>query len=355
MIQGDISKCFDKIPHNLIYKILNSKITCDKTIQLVRKSLEAGYIDPISNKLITTDIGTPQGSILSPLLSNIVLNELDKYMDELKKQFEKGKNRAINKEYNSLTSRIQNLQKFQTGSSEINKLARLKLRTPSTLANDPNFRRMMYLRYADDFVILITGSSDDAHMIRNRIKDNLLKKCGLELNMEKTKITNTKDGFDFLGASCIKPISTKAGLFKTKCGNPGKYRMRMRVMIPVKKLIEKLKTNKFIKYDDKSMPVPTARRDLINFDHQEIIAFFNHRILGLLNFYSFAHNLNSLRKIFMFLQFSCALTLALKFKLRTKRQVLKKYGYLLKDKETGAHLKLPSSLKVKHKSPKISS
>jgi len=66
--------------------------------------------------------------------------------------------------------------------------------------NDPNFKRMMYLRYADDFVILISGSSDDALMIKNRVKDILSQKCGLELNKEKTIITATKDGFKFLGA-----------------------------------------------------------------------------------------------------------------------------------------------------------
>lgn len=66
--------------------------------------------------------------------------------------------------------------------------------------NDPNFKRVMYLRYADDFVILISGSSNDAKMISNRVKDILKKKCGLELNKEKTIITATKDGFMFLGA-----------------------------------------------------------------------------------------------------------------------------------------------------------
>lgn len=66
--------------------------------------------------------------------------------------------------------------------------------------NDPNFKRIMYLRYADDFVILIGGSSNDAVMIKNRVCDILQKKCGLELNKEKTVITATKDGFKFLGA-----------------------------------------------------------------------------------------------------------------------------------------------------------
>lgn len=98
--------------------------------------------------------------------------------------------------------------------------------------NDPNFKRMMYLRYADDFIILVAGSSDDAHLIRGRIKDVLNKKCGLLLNVDKTIITATKDGFNFLGARCVKPSTIKAGLFNKKSGSPGRYRMRMRIMAP---------------------------------------------------------------------------------------------------------------------------
>lgn len=271
---------------------------------------------------------TPQGSVLSPLLANIVLNELDQYVDQVKSKFEFGKTRAKNKQYNALTSKIQNLQKFQPGSPQIRQLVMLKRSIPpSTMINDPNFKRLMYLRYADDFVILIAGSSDDALRIRNLIKECLLKRCGLELNVEKTLISNTRDGFNFLGAYCEKPSAAKAGLAaKSKSGNPAKYRMRMRVMIPMKSLITKLSTSKFIKIDSKGFPIPTARKDLVNFEHHEILAFYNHRIQGLVNFYGFASNFNSLRKIIMFLQFSCALTLALKLKLRTKRLVFKRFG-----------------------------
>lgn len=214
--------------------------------------------------------------------------------------------------------------------------------------NDPNFKRIMYLRYADDFVILISGSSDDAAMIRNRVKDILIKKCGLELNKEKTIITATKDGFKFLGAWCIKPSSLKAGLFTRKSGNPGKFRMRMRIMIPVDDIIQKLIANKFAKRNARGIPTATARRELVNLTHHEIITFYNHRIQGLLVFYSFASNLTSLRKIIMFLHLSCALTLALKFKLRTCRKVFKKFGRNLTDTETDIGLKLPNSLKVTH-------
>lgn len=336
------------IPHKIIENILRKKIVCDKTMQMIRKSLTAGYIDQETGKHVTSKAGTPQGSVLSPLLANIVLNELDMYMDEVKGNFEKGKKRKVNKEYCSLTSKIQNLEKFQPGSPEIRRLARLRRRIPSLLYNDPNFKRLMYLRYADDFVVLIAGSSDDAQRIRNRICDILDKRCGLELNKEKTIITATKDGFNFLGAYCVKPLSAKAGLFSSKKGNPGKYRMRMRVMIPVNELIKKLANNKFLVMDKSGLPVPTARKDLVNFEHHEIITFYKHRVQGLANFYGFASNLNSLRKINMFLQFSCALTLALKYKLRTKKQVFNKFGPKLTDPETGIGLELPNNLRVKH-------
>lgn len=125
--------------------------------------------------------------------------------------------------------------------------------------------------------------------------------------------------------------------------------MRMRIMIPVRELIDKLIINKFISRNHLGVPRATARRDLVNFTHHEIVTFYNHRIQGLKNFYSFAGNLTSLRKIIMFLQISCALTLALKLKLRTSRKVFVKFGKNLTDKETGTSLIIPKSLKVTHK------
>lgn len=122
----------------------------------------------------------------------------------------------------------------------------------------------------------------------------------------------------------------------------------MRVEIPVNDLIQKLKINKFVITNSKNLPQATARKDLVNFSHGEIIDFYNHRIQGLLAFYSFASNRTSLRKILMFLQLSCALTLALKLKLRTKRAIFARYGKTLKDPDTDKQLKIPSNLKVQH-------
>jgi retron-type reverse transcriptase len=181
-------------------KCIESNNQCDKTLQLIRKSLTAGYVDPETGEHIKTTMGTPQGSVFSPLLANIVLNELDSKVEELKKSFEKGKKREKNKEYNRITSKIQTLQRHHPGSPEIKELAIKRRTIPSLNPFDPNFKRLMYLRYADDFVILIAGTQHDAKHIKQRIADILNKKCGLELHDEKTLITATKEGFKFLGA-----------------------------------------------------------------------------------------------------------------------------------------------------------
>lgn len=132
---------------------------------------------------------------------------------------------------------------------------------------DPYFKRLMYLRYAEDFIVLIIGSINETKMIKHRIADTLHKKCGLNLNQDKTIISGTKDGFQFLGAFCIKPNALKAGLFTNSKGNPTKHRMRMRIEIPVKNLFKKLVTNKFAKNNERGTPIATARRDLVNFTH----------------------------------------------------------------------------------------
>ena len=144
----------------------------------------------------------------------------------------------------------------------------------------------------------------------------------------------------------------KAGLFKNKYGNATKSQMRLRIEIPLRDLIKKLHNNKFTRLNEKGEPTAKARKDLTNFAHHEIIKFYNSRIQGLYNFYSFAANLNSLRVIIMFLQQSCALTLALKYKLRTKRRTFSRFGRLLKDPgllRGDTKLKIPRDLKVMHK------
>lgn len=367
VIQGEVTQSFKGIPHKIIRKLIKRKVRCQKTLQLINKALSAGYIAPETNQHFTqpltlVDTGEiggvrqPQGSVLSPLLSNIVLHELDLFMKKISSNFHQGVSRAKIPEYSALTSKIQWLQKSNPGSPEIKEFVKQRSLLPSSMATDPNFKRLMYLRYADDFIILIAGSKNDAELIKNWVKSAIDKKCGLSLNEEKTIISNTKDGFKFLGAECIKPNSLKSGYFvKTKFGTPtyvsGRYRMRMRILAPLEELMRKLITNKFVLNNAKGLPMPTARKDLTNLSHYEILNFYNHRIQGILNFYSFAGNYSKLSSILYLLKFSCALTLALKYKLRTKRATFTKFGSNLTDPKTSLSLKYPKSLKVKHEYP----
>jgi hypothetical protein len=349
VIQGDISKCFDRIPHDIIIKLIQNKIRCPQTLQLVKKSLKAGYIDPETGKKVIPDMGTPQGSVLSPLLANIVLHQLDVLMEKQEAQFYKGKTRARNRLYSSLTSKIQNAPKYHPDSTLIKKLVIQRHSIPSMKAIDPNLKRLAYYRYADDFIVLITGSRDDAVLIKQRIKSFLKKECGLELSEEKTLISRTRDGFLFLGAKCKNlPQSQFPYLVPNKSGTQTKPRLRMRILAPIANILDRLIANGFAYRDDKGMPQATARKDLVNLSHFEILRFYNHRITGILNFYSFAGNYNDLRKIMLFLQLSCALTLALKHKERTKNRVFKRFGRLLTDPDTGESLRIPDNFKVKH-------
>ena len=87
MINGDISQCFPSIPHQVIMGILRKHIYCARTLELIQKSLGAKILDT-NGKITKTTIGTPQGSVVSPILSNIVLHELDKFIQRYKENFD---------------------------------------------------------------------------------------------------------------------------------------------------------------------------------------------------------------------------------------------------------------------------
>jgi group II intron reverse transcriptase/maturase len=346
VIQGDISSCFDQIPHSIIMKRVSKIITCQRTLELIQKSLQAGYIDPYTKEVKRMEMGTPQGSVLSPLLCNIVLHELDLFMSKLKANFDTGKTRAQNRQYARIL-----MKRSKSNDPFLRRKLLLKLRNLHKVEQmDPNFKRLYYVRYADDFVILIIGSKDQTKHIRLMVKDFLFKSCGLELNIDKTVISHIqKEGFEFLGAKCSKADMLKNHIIKVKgISKSRRVNTRLRVFAPIQRLIEKLIINKFAKYSASKTVLATGRKDLVNLEHEEILTFYNHKIRGILNYYSFAGNLSKLHRIVWILQESCALTLALKFKLRTKRQIFKKFGKLLTHKESGKSLYKPSNLITTH-------
>ena len=147
-IEGDISKCFDTIDHDVLMQILGEKLHDNRLLKLIRTMLEAGYLEDW--RFGQTLSGTPQGGICSPLLSNIYLDRLDQFVErELLPQFNRGKARRVNLEYCRVEATIRRERENLDADAYL-RLKRLQYSLPSKDTRDPDFRRLRYVRYADD-------------------------------------------------------------------------------------------------------------------------------------------------------------------------------------------------------------
>jgi group II intron reverse transcriptase/maturase len=188
-IEGDIKGCFDNIDHEILLDILSKNIHDERFIRLMRKLLEAGYVDDW--KYYGTYSGTPQGGVISPLLSNIFLNQLDKFVEnELIPAHQRGHVRPRDKEYARIAARMR--YAFKRG--DVNEglhWRKLMYSTPSQNPCPTNYRRLKYIRYCDDFILGFAGPKAEAKEIRVQLAD-FLSSIGLELSLKKTKITHTR-------------------------------------------------------------------------------------------------------------------------------------------------------------------
>jgi len=337
VIEGDIKGCFDNIPHSMVLKGLRRKVDCPATLNLIKRILGAGYILNEDLKKVgrkkaqvhKSNIGTPQGIVLSPLFSNIVIHELDVFIeDELSKKFIKGKKRRSNLVYRRLNYRI----KKENDLKRKRKLVQQRLKVSSKDMCDPNFRRLYYVRYVDDWVILVAGSFKEAKVIRDQVS-NKLKSLGLTLNLEKTHITSLKNGKSrFLGIDFFIRKNNdkhhKPTTLMKKNDTTIKQRFAPRIILyaPILELIIKLKDKGFVKRNRLGEFFPKGKSNCIPLTHPQILNYFNSRIRGILNYYSCVHNRNELWSIVRFLNYSYALTLARKYKLKSLAKIFKKFG-----------------------------
>jgi len=349
MIHMDISDCFSTINHKKLLNILCHKIKCDKTISLIKSLITAGRIN--SKGLATKgDIGTPQGSVLSPLLCNVFLHELDLFMDSLIVRYNKGKERRRNKEYAKIinSKRVKELSKAQL--REINKKAKS---LPSKDMHDPNYVRIHYVRYADDFLVGVIGNKKTAQTVYNEIKNFLSKELSLEINKDKSSIHHSKKITRFLGTD-IKEIrgTTASKYVKTKQGHITRTTPRVVMDAPIKEILDKLVARGFGQKKKNGLSVPKRVTWIVNMSHDDIVRYFNMIIRGLLNYYTFATNRSKLGQICKhFLYFSCVYTLMNKYKLGSAKAVIKRFGKTLKCPNSGVEFLIPKTF-AKIKGPK---
>lgn len=241
-LEGDISKCFDSFGHRNLMKVIEAKILDRQFTGMIWKALRAGYFE--FHEIKNSIVGTPQGSIVSPLLANIYLDRLDRFMEERIAKYNKGVNAKVNPEYKKLDYLQQKARKAGNNLEALRWLKE-KQKIPSRIHADPNFRRMYYVRYADDWIVAIRGPRSDVVKLLQDTKEFLKQELELELSLAKTCITNsTKDAALFLGTEITISDHTYA-----KKGEQGQYHRvpsQIRLLAPKLRIYKKLASAGFI-------------------------------------------------------------------------------------------------------------
>ncbi len=187
-IEGDIKGCFDNIDHQVLLSILSERIHDNRFLRLIEQLLTAGYCQLWH--YLPSYSGTPQGGIVSPLLANIYLDRLDKFVEHtLLTAYTRGEQRRRNPEWNQATCKV-HLHRKRGRLETARYWDKVRRQIPSCDPNDPNFRRLNYVRYADDFLLSFAGPKNEAEEIRDRLRLFLRETLKLELSEEKTLITH---------------------------------------------------------------------------------------------------------------------------------------------------------------------
>ena len=333
-IEGDIKGFFDNIDHDVLVGILRERISDDRFIRLIRKFLKAGYVEDWT--FHNTYSGTPQGGIVSPILANIYLDKLDKYVKEYIRHFDMGTKRRPGKESNDLANErkrtVRKLKKIKDGTEKAALVARLKAieqeraAFPSGDEMDGSYRRLKYIRYADDFILGVIGSKEDALRIKEDIKSFLSESLALELSEEKTLITHTGKSAKFLGYEITvtrnnhQRRDVQGRLRRT-------YGKRVRLNVSMATLRDKLLEYGAMEIklrNGKEIWKPKCRSGLIFNDDLEILDRYNRETVGFCNYYLIANNCVVLHNFRYIMEYSMYKTFAGKYR-STVRKINKKY------------------------------
>lgn len=346
-VEADIENNFSNVNHKILLNLLKKRITCSKFLSLIKKSIKAGYIE--NGKFFESNIGIFQGNITSPILNNVYLHELDLFMDGLIKPFHRGKRRRKNPAYRQFSYLM---EKAAGDSSRITNLRNQRRKLISKDPFDPEFKRLHYVRYVDDFVVGVVGSREETIELENKIREFLKSELKLILSPEKTLITHfSKEHIFFLGTYIKGTWEREKKLITVKRNEvTRKARMTSRNVLkaPIKLLFEKATLNGFFKKRHGEF-IPTKVGRCINLEHEDILRYYNSVIHGILNYYSFANNYKSLGSLVHGLKFSCSRTLALKYKIRHSSKAFKRFGPKLKAPESKIELDIPKSFKATKK------
>ena len=337
-IEGDIRGCFDNLDHTVLVSMLRERILDNRFLRLIENLLKAGYLEDW--KYHGTLSGSPQGGIVSPILSNIYLDRLDKFVEQtLVPANTRGKDRRLNPEYGRLYDRSRYLRRLGR-EEEARRLFKQAQQLPSRVMDDPEYRRLKYVRYADDFLLGFVGTRQEAEDIKRQLGTFLREQIKLELSEDKTLITHGRsEKARFLGYDlCVTQDDRK----HTK----GRRSINGAVSLRVPRHVILAKGEPYVKHGR-----PAHRPELLNHSVFDIVVQYQSVYRGIVNYYTMAHNVRDLSRLKWAMHGSLTKTLAAKLRISVPK-VYDRYGTTI-ETERGPRRVLEVRIDRGEKSPLI--
>jgi len=329
-IEGDISQCFDKLNHELLIETLKEHIQDERFIKLMQELLDAGYMEDWTfNETLS---GVPQGGIVSPLLANILMDKLDTYVETvLIPKYTRGARKGRNNEYQKLM--LQSWRQRRKGNVEKAEELRKQAQGLPSTRDDPNYRRLKYVRYADDFLLGFSGPKSEAEELKQQLREFLQETLKLELSEEKTLITHARsEAARFLGYE-ITTLKEDSKRTKRDTNGQGVTTMCRSINggigLQVPNDILEEKCNRYMRKGE-----AIHRAELMEVSDYEIIMTYQLEYRGIAEYYRLAYNMSKLMKLKWVMESSLTKTLASKHKI-TVPKVYEKYRakLMVDDKE----------------------
>jgi group II intron reverse transcriptase/maturase len=319
-IEGDIEQAYPTIDHHILVKILKKRIDDHRFIRLVWKLLGCGVLS--EERTLWSKTGVPQGSIVSPILANIYYHELDLFIHDIKLKLETPISERKNLKssaYKSIEYKIgkvsEKMRRHEPHSSErqlfAKELKRLRKERLNTTASKNKVTRIEYVRYADDWMIGISGNRNLAYQIKDQVSNFIMNDLVQKLHPIKTKVTNLRKGnVSFLGYYIFLPHNRPISTYKGKgVRTIRRGQAQLRFDITLIKVIKRYSDRGYFKRTPNSVR-PISRASYSVLEDHVIVSHYRSIWLGLLNYYSGCTNRRRLQYIHYLLHMSCAMTLA---------------------------------------------
>jgi Reverse transcriptase (RNA-dependent DNA polymerase)/Type II intron maturase len=301
-IEGDISDCFGRLDHSVLLNILRETIHDNRFLRLVQSMLQAGYLEEW--RWHETLSGAPQGGVCSPILSNIYLDKLDKFVETvLMPKYNRGERREPNPAYQQIKNAIDRAKR-RGDRQALRQLRKQRRKLPSQNPQDPGYRRLHYVRYADDWLLGFSGPKAEAEEIKQSIRDFLRETLKLELSEEKTLITHARtQAAKFLGYHIVSQHADD------KLDRRGQRQVNEMIGLRVPKAVIEQKCALYMRGGK-----PAQRAEMLAESDYSILNKYQAEYRGVVQYYLLAHNVHWFSKLLWVSETSLLKTLAGKHK-----------------------------------------